>query len=83
MSPARFIWTAHGLLLETPVPLTARQRQAAARFALAVNKQRHANLPAGDRREVVGRVIEALEAGNFTERPIPRSDSERESVIYG
>jgi hypothetical protein len=83
MRAARFILTDRGLFLETPVPLTRRQREAAATFALAVNIGRRAGLPPGDRRDAVDRTIRALRAGDFTERPVPRFDSSREVVLHG
>jgi len=83
MRAARFVWTAHGLICETPAPMTPRGRARAATFALAVNRQRYARLPAGDRRDAVARVIRALERNAFIERPMPRFDQDREVVLYG
>jgi len=83
MKPPRFIMSAHGLVLETPVPLTPMQRVACATFARDVYGQRYRNLPPGDRRDGVGRVLDALKKGDFVERPVPQFDSEKEVILHG
>jgi hypothetical protein len=81
MRSARFVWSGHGLLLESPVPLTEYQQRRAAAFALPVFKQRHASVAPGDRRDAIARVIKALMAGDWTLRPVPRADSDTEVIV--
>lgn len=84
MRPLRFVLTDAGLVLETPVPLSKPARDAAASYALRVNKQRFNALPAGARRDNVFRTIRALMAGDFTERAVPVSASRHgEVVLHG
>jgi hypothetical protein len=79
--PLRFVWSAHGLICETPVPLTPQQRHRAKAFALGVYGQRYQNLPNGDRRDGVAKVLKALQSDNFVERPVTVADSEKEVQI--
>lgn len=81
MKTARFVWSGFGLLLETPVPLTPYQQQRAASFALPVFLQRHSSMPPGERRDAIGVVIRALKAGQWSIRPVPKADCEKEMVI--
>lgn len=81
MRPPRFVWTAHGLVLETPIALTPRQRHVAKVFAIGVFGQRFRALPAGDRRDGVARVLAALRAGDFIERLVPANDSARDLIL--
>lgn len=83
MSPVRFVWSAHGLICETPIPLTPGMRKRARSFAIGVFGQRWRNLPPGDRKEAVGRVLKALQDDNFVERPVPKYDSTKEVTIHG
>jgi len=78
---ARFVWSQHGLLLETPVPLTPYQQQRAADFALPVFMQRHDNMPRGSRRDAVAVVIKALRDRRWTLRPTPKADCEKDLVL--
>lgn len=83
MKPVRFIWSAHGLICETPVALTPHQRQRARSFAFGVYGQRYQSLPPGDRRDGVARVLRALQDDNFVERPVAQFDSTKELTIHG
>lgn len=84
MRPARFYFDVEldVLVLETAVPLAPRQRLAAALFALPIYKQRYSAMPAGPRRDSVGRVVQKLLDMDFVERPVPRVDHERDVVAY-
>lgn len=84
MRPLRFYFdeTSNLLVLETPVPLTPRQRRTAALFALNVYRDRYRNMPPGHRRDVIGRVVQKLLDVDFVERPTPRFDSERDIIAY-
>ena len=72
-----------GLILETPIPLSSMQRAAVAEYAEKEYRRRLVGLPSGDRRDAIVKVIEALRAGNFLERPIPKHDYEKEAIAYG
>lgn len=82
MTPPRFHWTDHGLLLDTAVPLTSYQQERAASFAIPVYRQRYDNLPPGDKRDVVGRIIRALRDKKWTMRAVQACDSEKDIVIH-
>ena len=83
MRPPRFYWSDMGLILETAIPLSFRQRRAVADYAEQEYRRRLKGLPSGDRRDAIVRVIEALRANNFVERPIPAHDYEKEAIIHG
>jgi len=82
MKVPRFILSANGLVLETPIPLSARQREAARLFAMAEYKRRLSGLT-GTRREILVNTIHALQRGDFVERAIPAHDCDKEVLIYG
>ena len=81
MRPVRFVWSEHGLILETPAPLSPHQRERARVFAMRVFEQRHRALPRGDRREAVARVLAALRERAFVDRPVPATDCERDLIL--
>ena len=83
MRPPRFYWSDMGLILETAIPLSLRQRRAVADYAEKEYRRRLRGLSSGDRRDAIVRVIEALRADNFVERPIPAHDYEKEAIIHG
>jgi hypothetical protein len=84
MKPPRFYMTDdYGLIFETPVPITPRQREAVRLYAIKEYKRRLIGLPTGDRRDAIRRVLTALVNNRFAERAIPLSDSEREVVLHG
>lgn len=84
MRPARFHYepTLNALVLDSSVPLTAYQQQRCASFALPVFIQRWTNMPPGDRRDTVARIIKLLQAGKWVLRPVPAADCERDLVIH-
>lgn len=82
MTKPRFYLSEHGVMLDTPVPLSQHQRFAVAQFAIKEYKRRIKSLT-GTKREVMASVIEAIMANNFIERPIPAHDYEEEALIYG
>jgi len=82
MNVPRFHLTEHGLMLDTPVPLSKVQRFAVARYAEAEYKRR-LKTERGSKREAIVKVIEALRADNFVERPIPAHDFEQERILHG
>ncbi len=49
---------------------------------MGVFGQRWRNLPAGDRKEAVGRVLKALQDDDFVERPVPQYDSTKEVTLH-
>lgn len=82
MTVPRFHMTEHGLMLDTPVPLSKVQRFAVAKWAEAEYRRRLKS-ERGDKREGLVKVIQALRADNFIERPVPAHDYEQERVLYG
>ena len=74
--------TEHGLMLDTPIALTRFQRNAVAHYA-EQEYMRRLKSERGDKREGIVKVIEALRADNFVERPVPAHDFEKERVLYG
>jgi hypothetical protein len=83
MKQPRFILTDIGLILETPMPLSSMQREAARRYAMTTYTKRVLQVPAGQRRENLYRVITALKNNDFLERAVPAHDCDREALIYG
>ena len=82
MKSPRFILTDRGLILETPIPLSGRQRDAARLFAIEEYKRRLSGL-FGQRKEMLLKVIRALQLNQFDERAIPAHDCDKETLIYG
>lgn len=82
MKPPRFIQTDAGLILETAIPLSAMQREAARQYAEQEYRRRLKGLT-GERREALVKVIEALRRGDFTERAVPANDYDKEVLLYG
>jgi len=82
MNVPRFHLTEHGLMLDTPIPLSRIQRCAVAAYA---EKEYRHRLPTerGHKREAIVKIIEALRADNFIERPVPLHDYEQEAILYG
>lgn len=74
--------TEHGLMLDTPIPLTKEQRFAVARWA-ENEYRRRLKTERGDKRDGIVKVIEALRQDKFIERPVPAHDCEKERVLYG
>lgn len=73
----------YGLILETPIPLTPMQREAARVFAIKEYKRRLIGMSSGDKRDSIVRVIDRLNKNNFMERLIPMTDSSKEVVLHG
>lgn len=82
MKPPRFIMTDKGLILETAIPLSRFQREAARNYAETEYRRRLKGLT-GDRRDALVKVIEALRRGDFMERAVPANDYDKEVVLYG
>ena len=82
MKSPRFILTDNGLILETAIPLSGRQRDAARLFAINEYKRRLAGL-FGQRKDTLIKVIRALQLNQFDERAIPAHDCDKETLIYG
>lgn len=82
MKPPRFIQTDEGLILETAIPLSRFQREAARQYAEQEYRRRLKGLT-GDRRAALVKVIEALRRGDFVERAVPAHDCEKEALLYG
>ena len=69
-------------VLETPVALTPWQRLKVRTFGLDEYKRRIKHMR-GWKRDGMMRIITELENDTFLERPIPKSDSEREALVFG
>lgn len=82
MKPPRFIQTEIGLVLETAIPLSPIQREAARQYAEKEYRRRLPGLT-GDRRAALVKVIEALRSGDFIERAVPANEWDKEALIYG
>ena len=82
MKVPRFYLSDMGLILETPVPLSDRQRDAVAKYAEAEYRRR-LKTARGDIRDATIKIITALRSGNFLERPIPAHDCDKEAIAYG
>jgi len=82
MKQPRFHLTEHGVMLDTPIPLSKIQRDALAQWAIKEYRRRIKTLT-GTKRETMARVITAIMRDNFVERPIPAHDYEQEAIIYG
>ena len=81
--PRFYMTDDYGLILETPIPLTPRQREACRQFAIKEYKRRLTGIPAGDRRDSLVRVITNLIKNNFIERAIPQYDCDKEAILHG
>ena len=68
-------------LIDSWLVLTPPQIDAARLHVLKTQRQRLAGMPPGDRRDVVAKSIEALEAGRIFHRPIPKT-LEREATVF-
>ena len=68
-------------LIDSPVVLCDAQVERIRLHTLMIQKQRHAGMTPGDRREEVGRSIRALKAGNIVRRPVPKT-LEREATVF-
>lgn len=68
-------------IIDSAAVLSPEQIAACSRHTLFVQKQRHAGMTAGDKREVVGRSIVALEQGRIFRRPVPKT-LEREATVF-
>ena len=69
-------------VIETPIPLTDWQRVKVRDYASKFYKKRLRELR-GWKREGVERILSELDQNTFLERPVPKSDSERECLIFG
>jgi len=68
-------------IIDSAVVLTPAQIDACRLHTLRIQKQRHSNMPQGDKREVVGKSIVALEQGRVFRRPVPKT-LEREATVF-
>ena len=69
-------------VIETPVPLTQWQRLKVRDWALREYRHRIKQVR-GWKRAGMDRIICELDQNTFLERPVPKSDSERECLIFG
>lgn len=83
MKQPRFIMTDNGLILETAIPLSNAQREAARVFAINTYANRVFRVPAGERREGVLKVLDALKRNDFMERAVPAHDCDKEVILHG
>lgn len=68
-------------LVDSWLVLLPAQVEAIRQHTLKTQRQRHAGMPLGDKRDTVAKSIEALEAGRISRRPIPKT-LERESTVF-
>lgn len=68
-------------LIDSPVVLNDAQVERIRQHTLMIQRQRHAGMTPGDKRETVGHSIKALEAGKIVRRPIPKT-LEREATVF-
>jgi hypothetical protein len=69
-------------VIETPVPLTPWQRLKVRDWALRDYRKRITQ-KRGWKRDAMDRIMCELDQNTFLERPVPKSDSERECLIFG
>lgn len=69
-------------VVETPVPLTEWQRLKVRDWAMR-DYRRRIPQARGWKREGMERILSELDQNTFLERPVPKSDSEREVVLLG
>lgn len=69
-------------VIDTPVPLTPWQRLKVRDYASRFYRKRLRELR-GWKREGVERILSELDQNTFLERPVPKSDSERECLLLG
>lgn len=69
-------------VVETPIPLNAWQRLKLRNYATGFYRKRLKELR-GWKREAVERILSELDNNTFLERPVPKSDSERDCLIFG
>ena len=81
--PRFYMTDDYGLILESCIALSPRQREAARQFAIKEYKRRLLGLPNGDRRDALVKVLYLLTQNQFIERIVPFSDSEKEVVLHG
>lgn len=75
-SPQRDTWVVDSWLV-----MTKGQLDRAGQHALKLQRERVAGMPPGDRREVLEKSIQALEAGRIVHRPIAKP-LEREMTVF-
>lgn len=68
-------------LIDSPVVLNDAQVERIRQHTLMIQRQRHSGMPPGDRRDMIGKSIAALEAGRIFHRPIPKA-LEREATVF-
>jgi hypothetical protein len=86
MRPPRFNWDdpTQSVVLHTPVGMSPAQVAKARAWALKVYTQRHRNLPPGDRKEAVGKVIRYLTDNSIIAQHITgRADCEMDRILLG
>lgn len=81
--PRFYMTDDYGLILESAIPLSPRQREACRQFAIKEYKRRLIGLPAGNKRDALVDVITRLIKNNFIERMIPQHDCDKEAIIHG
>ena len=69
-------------VIETPIPLSEWQRQKVREYAGKEYRSRIKQVR-GWKKAGMERIISELDNNTFLERPIPKSDSERECLVFG
>ena len=69
-------------VVETPVPLNDWQRLKLRDYCTRFYRKRLKELR-GWKRDGVERILSEMDQNTFLERPVPKSDSERECLIFG
>lgn len=68
-------------LVDSWLVLLPAQLDAIRLHTLKTQRQRHANMPPGDKRDVVAQSIDALENGRIFRRAVPKT-LEREATVF-
>lgn len=68
-------------IIDSSAVLSPEQIEACRAHTLRIQRQRHSNMPQGDKREIVGKSIVALQDGRIFRRPIPKT-LEREATVF-
>jgi hypothetical protein len=69
-------------VVDTPIPLTPWQRMKLRNWASPFYRKRMKELR-GWKRLAAERICVELDNDTFLERPVPKSDSERECLVFG
>lgn len=83
MNGVRVYLSDCGVTMDTPVAMNPLQISLACDYALKTYKQRHKNLPPGDRRDGVEKMIRALKARRITQRVVGKTPYDVDRVLFG